>query len=77
VAGRLAFEGMHDTLNPPLRKTLAEVPFEIRDVPQPAVFQYAGFREGSDDILYRFTFYEGAVAYAIASHRAAQAGPAA
>jgi hypothetical protein len=77
LAGRLLFEGRPDTLNPSLRRTLAEIPFEIRDVPQPAVFQYAVFREGLDDLLYRFTFYEGAVAYAIASCPAERAGPAA
>jgi hypothetical protein len=77
VAGRLAFEGRRDRLNPSLRKTLAQIPFEIRDVPQPAVFQYGVFSERPGDLLYRFTFYEGAVAYAIASLRAEQAGPAA
>jgi len=75
VAGPFAVEGRPDTHNPSLRKTLAEVPFETREVPQPAVFQYAGFREGQDDLVYRFTFYEGAVAYAIAGHRAGQPAP--
>jgi hypothetical protein len=73
VAGKVAFEGRPDPLNPPLRATLTDIPFEARNVPQPAVFQYGVFEESTDDLLYRFTFYEGAVVYAIASHRVAAA----
>ena len=75
VAGQVAFEGGTDTLNPPLRDRLAAIPFELRDVPQPAVFQYAVFRDGPDDLLYRFTFYEGAVVYAIAGPRSRETAP--
>jgi hypothetical protein len=51
VAGKVAFEGRPDPLNPSLRATLADIPFEVRDVPQPAVFQYSVFEEGTDDLL--------------------------
>jgi hypothetical protein len=77
VASQAALDGRTDALNPPLRATLASIPFEMREVPQPAVFQYGVYREGADDLVYRFVFYEGAVAYAVASHRAGPIGPAA
>jgi hypothetical protein len=60
--------GLPDPFNAPLREMLASVDFDVQATPHPQVFQYARYREvtkSAQDLIYRFSFYEGSAIYAV------------
>jgi hypothetical protein len=63
-------EGRSDQLNPQVRATLNILNFSAHPTPQPMIFCYETFSEGSEDIIYKFIFYEGVVVYAVAGYPA-------